>query len=157
MRKWVQSLASLSGLEIGVVVSCGIGCRHGSDPVLLCLWHRLAVVTLIQHLAWELPYGMDAAQKCTKDKKIKKKKKERYNNGKVRTLSILIFKRNKNIHGKSNIIYKLLEYENKTILVNTRTMYHNQASSHIPETIIRKSTGKNISFIVQCNLQVIKE
>ena len=151
MRKWVQSLASLSGLEIGVVVSCGIGCRHGSDPVLLCLWHRLAAVTLIQHLAWELPYGMDAAQKCTHTHK------KRYNNGKVRTLSILIFKRNKNIHGKPNIIYKLLEYENKTILVNTRTMYHNQASSHIPETIIRKSTGKNISFIVQCNLEVIKE
>ena len=31
-------------------VSCGVGCRHGSDPMLLWLWHRPAAVALIQSL-----------------------------------------------------------------------------------------------------------
>ena len=35
---WVQSLASLSGLRIHVVMSCGIGCRQGSDLMFLWLW-----------------------------------------------------------------------------------------------------------------------
>ena len=35
---WVQSLASLSGLRIGLAMSCGVGRRCGSDPVLLWLW-----------------------------------------------------------------------------------------------------------------------
>ena len=29
-------------------MSCGVGPRHGSDPKLLWLWHRLAAETLIQ-------------------------------------------------------------------------------------------------------------
>ena len=36
-------------------MSGGIGCRHGSDPMLLWLWHRLAAVAPTQPLAWELP------------------------------------------------------------------------------------------------------
>ena len=57
-------------------MSCGVGCRHGSDPLLLLLWHRLLAAALIQPLAWELPYASDAALKRqkTKDKKKKKKK-----------------------------------------------------------------------------------
>ena len=42
-------------------MSCGVGCRHGLDPVLLCLWCRLAVVVPVQPLAWELPYTAHAA------------------------------------------------------------------------------------------------
>ena len=34
-------------------MSCGIGCRHGSDPVLLWLWGRLAAAALIGSLAWD--------------------------------------------------------------------------------------------------------
>ena len=41
------------------------------DPVLLCLWRRLAVAALIRPLAWEPPYASAAALK-TKDKKRKK-------------------------------------------------------------------------------------
>ena len=37
MSTQVQSLASLSGLRSGVAVSCGVGCRWGSDLALL--WH----------------------------------------------------------------------------------------------------------------------
>ena len=67
VRLQVQSLASLSGLRIWHCLSCGVGCRHGSDLVLLWLCCRLAAVALIQPLAWELPYV------ALKDKKKKKK------------------------------------------------------------------------------------
>ena len=36
-------------------MSCGVGLRGGSDPVLLWLWTRLAAIALIQPLAWEPP------------------------------------------------------------------------------------------------------
>ena len=52
-------------------MSCSVGRRHGSDPMLLCLWSRLAAVAPIRHLAWELPCAAGAALK----KKKKKKKK----------------------------------------------------------------------------------
>ena len=39
----------------GIATSCGVGHRHGSDPVLPWLWCRLAAAAPIQPLAWELP------------------------------------------------------------------------------------------------------
>ena len=51
------------GQGSSVAVSYGVLCRRGSDPVWLWLWHRLAVVALIQSLAWELPYSAGAALK----------------------------------------------------------------------------------------------
>ena len=48
------------------------------DPVLLWLWCRLAVATLIRPLAWKLPYAEDVALK-----RPKKKKKERERDGKI--------------------------------------------------------------------------
>ena len=53
-------------------MSCGVGHRHGSDPALLCLWHRVAAEALIQPLAWELLYATRAALR-KKEKKEKKK------------------------------------------------------------------------------------
>ena len=53
-------------------MSCGVGCRRGSDLVLLLLWYRLAATALIQPLAWEAPYAVGAALKRQKDKKLKK-------------------------------------------------------------------------------------
>ena len=52
-------------------MSCGVGRRHDSDPVLLLLWlwRRPAAAALIQPLAWELS--------CTADSDLKKKKKKR--------------------------------------------------------------------------------
>ena len=47
-------------------MSCGVSRRHGSDPVLLWLWHRLAGVALIQPLAWEPPYATSATLKRQK-------------------------------------------------------------------------------------------
>ena len=37
-----------------IAVSCGVGRRCGSDPLLLWLWCKLAAAALIRPLAWEL-------------------------------------------------------------------------------------------------------
>ena len=42
-------------------MSCGVGHRFGSDPLLLWLWP--AAAALISPLDWEPPYAMGAAQK----------------------------------------------------------------------------------------------
>ena len=78
LAQWVNDPGS------GVAVSCGVGCRRGSDPTLLCLWRRPVATAPIQPLVWEPPYAAGAAQeiatitttttKKTKDKKNKKKK-----------------------------------------------------------------------------------
>ena len=47
-------------------MSCGVGCRHGSDPALLWPWCRLAATAPIQSLAWEPPYAMGEAQEMAK-------------------------------------------------------------------------------------------
>ena len=65
-------------------MNCGVGRRHGYDPVLLWLWCRLAAVALIRPLAWEPPYAVGAALKRQKGKKKKKKKK------KVSTITLYI-------------------------------------------------------------------
>ena len=56
-------------------MSCDVGCRHGSDPVLLWLWRRPAAVAPIRFLAWEPPYAVGAA--LEKDKKEKKRQKDK--------------------------------------------------------------------------------
>ena len=42
-------------------MSCGVGHRHGSDPVLLWLQCRLEALVPIRPLAWELPHASDSA------------------------------------------------------------------------------------------------
>ena len=44
-------------------MSCGVGCRHGSDPALLWLRCSMAATAPIRPLAWEAPCAMDAALK----------------------------------------------------------------------------------------------
>ena len=44
-------------------MSCGVGCRRGSDLVLLWLWCRPAAVAPLQPLAWEPPYAKGVALK----------------------------------------------------------------------------------------------
>ena len=62
----------------GIAMSCGVGCRHGSDPELLWLWHRLADTAPIRLLAWEPPYAKGVAlEKAKRQKKKKERKKER--------------------------------------------------------------------------------
>ena len=60
-------------------MSCGVGRRRGSDPVLLWLWCRLAATVPIRPLGWEPPYAMRAAPEKTKTRKKEKEKKKREN------------------------------------------------------------------------------
>ena len=51
-------------------MSCGVGHRHGSDPMLwLWLWCRPVATAPIEPLAWEPPYAVDVALERQKDKK----------------------------------------------------------------------------------------
>ena len=50
-------------------MSCGVGCRPGSDLVLPWLWWRLAAAALIHPLTWELPYAVGVALKTNKQTK----------------------------------------------------------------------------------------
>ena len=52
-------------------MSCGVGCRHGSDAALLWLWHRPVVVAPIRPLAWEFPYTEGTALNKRKENKTK--------------------------------------------------------------------------------------
>ena len=56
-------------------MSCGVGCRHGLDRVLLWLWCRPAATALIEPLAWEPPHAVSAALEKTKRQKDKKNQK----------------------------------------------------------------------------------
>ena len=57
LAQWVNDL---------VLLSCGVGCRHASNPALL--WCRPAAIAPIGPLAWEPPYA--------KKKKKKRKRKK---------------------------------------------------------------------------------
>ena len=57
-------------------MSCGVGHRQGSNPLLLWLWYRPAAA-LVQPLAWELPYAIHVTLK----RKKKKKEQTRLGNG----------------------------------------------------------------------------
>ena len=49
-------------------MSCGVGCRRGSDSMLLWLWCRLTAIAPIRPLAWEPPYATSVALEKTKNK-----------------------------------------------------------------------------------------
>ena len=57
-------------------MSCGVGCRCGSEPALLWLWCRLAATAPIGPLAWKPPYAVGVAQEMAKKGKKKKKEEE---------------------------------------------------------------------------------
>ena len=44
-------------------MSCGVGHRRSSDPMLLWLWSRPAATAPIGPVAWEPPYAVGAALK----------------------------------------------------------------------------------------------
>ena len=58
-------------------MSCGVGRRHGWNPVLLWLCCRPVAVSLIQPLDWELSYATGVEPKKTKKKKKKKTKEKK--------------------------------------------------------------------------------
>ena len=74
-------------------MSCGVGRRGGSDPLLLWLWRLPAAVAPIRTLAWEPPYAMGAAlEKRQKDKKkIIMKNKSSFLNQKILLIPKIMF------------------------------------------------------------------
>ena len=58
-------------------MSCGVGCRRGSDTALLWLWHRPAAIAPIRPLAWEPLYAVEAGLEKTKRQRKKEKKKKK--------------------------------------------------------------------------------
>ena len=65
------------GWGSGVAVSCGAGCRRGSDPELLWLWRRPVATAVIGPQVWEPPYAVGAAQEMAKKKQTKKNKQKK--------------------------------------------------------------------------------
>ena len=82
-------------------MSCCVGCRRGSDPALLLLWHRPAATAPFGPLAWEPPYASGAA--LEKAKRPKKKKKKRERDSKLKTHNKMA---DKSKHINNYIIYK---------------------------------------------------
>ena len=46
----------------------GVGCRHGSNPMLLWLWHSPVAIAPTGPLAWESPYAEGATLKRQRKK-----------------------------------------------------------------------------------------
>ena len=61
-------------------MSCGVGCRRGSDPELLWLWCRPVATAPIGPLAWEPPYAAGAAQEIAKKKPTNQTNKQKHSN-----------------------------------------------------------------------------
>ena len=56
-------------------MSCGVGCRRGSDLALLWLWCGPAAAAPVRPLAWEPPYAAGSGpRKGKKTEKTKNKK-----------------------------------------------------------------------------------
>ena len=54
-------------------MSCGVGCRLGSDPALLWLW--LAATAPVQSLAWERPHAMGGRRERKEERKKESERK----------------------------------------------------------------------------------
>ena len=48
-------------------MSCGVGCRCGSDLALFWLWRRPVATGPVGPLAWEPPYATGTKKKKSKD------------------------------------------------------------------------------------------
>ena len=69
-----EDVGSIPGLTewvggAGIAVSCGVGLRRSSDPMLLWLWRRPVATTPVRPLTWEPPYAVGAALEKTKRQK----------------------------------------------------------------------------------------
>ena len=78
MRLWVDPWPRSVSQGSGVAVSCGVGCRRGSDLALLWLWRRPAATAPIRLLVWEPPFVRGVALKRQKTGKKKKKFKRSF-------------------------------------------------------------------------------
>ena len=72
-------------------MSYGVGCRCGSDLVLLRLWLQPAAVAPIQPLAQELPNSVGVVLKSKKKKKKKKGNGERKSSQRSELQAVVIY------------------------------------------------------------------
>ena len=79
LAQWIKDPA--------LAMSCGVGCRRNSDPMLLWLWHRLVATAPIRPLAWKPPYATGTALEKAKRQKKKKDIAEIY----VKEYSVSVF------------------------------------------------------------------
>ena len=59
-------------------MSCGVGHKCSSDPLLLCLRYRLVATALIETLTWEPLYASGTALKRQKKRKEKVKQWKKF-------------------------------------------------------------------------------
>ena len=88
-------------------MSYGVGCRQGSDLLLLWLWRRPETTALIRPLAWEPPYAAGAVLEMAKRH--------------THTKEICIIQR-KNIHGFILEIKNLVSYYMKAFYQMSRNI-----------------------------------
>ena len=72
MAQWLTNLTrkyEVAGWIPGLAMSCDVGRRRSSDPLLLRLWLWLAATALIRPLAQEPPYAAGVVLEKTKKKK----------------------------------------------------------------------------------------
>uniref|UniRef100_A0A8D0RM76 Uncharacterized protein n=1 Tax=Sus scrofa TaxID=9823 RepID=A0A8D0RM76_PIG len=128
----------------GVAVSCGVGCRRGSDPTLLWLWCRPVATAPIQPLAWEPSYAAGAAQEIattttTKDKKTKDKEKKRKK--------------------ESNPIYnciKKIKYLRLNLTTEVKDLYSENCKTLIKETEDNTHKWKDILWPSAGKINIVK-
>ena len=84
-------------------MSCGVGLRRGSDPVLLWLWCRLAAIAPIRLLAWEPPHATEAALEKAKIPKTNKQTNQKPRNLKHYSHLLTILVRQKILFGKFSL------------------------------------------------------
>ena len=86
-------------------MSCGVGCRLSSDPLLLWLWCRLVATAPIGPLAWDPPYAVEAAlEKAKKKKRKKEKEKDKSWFSDTMTVKSSFYRKDRSPHSRVHIL-----------------------------------------------------
>lgn len=123
----VRCLPRSVGRASGAVVSCGVGRKHGLDPVLL--WHRRAAVAPIPPLACELPRAVGAALKGKKNK----------NKSTVQISVILLF---------HLLYFVLLNSKNDIKVITNQVRNCSHSSNHFIHLVISSSHSSSHFIII---------
>ena len=87
-------------------MSCGVGHRRSSDPMLLWLWCRLAATAPSRPVAWEPLYAVEVAQEMAK--RPKKKGKNKRDGLSIRTAGYNLFFICLTRYPRSTFVYQMI-------------------------------------------------